>query len=161
MKALAMQPQVLCLPTTAKRYSMFVTNSKQCVPTRCGGIGSAAIQIGVASSSFPNDNEANLQPASTVLRFRFSGPLQPECIYDFDVSKGSLSFRKQDRAISWFNPNQYTVDRRYAIASDGETVPITIVYRKDLRRAAGNPVLIMGYGAYGSSHAVNLHAVCC
>ena len=107
--------------------------------------------IGVASSSFTNDNEANLQSASTVLRFRFSGPLQPECVYDFDVSNGSLSLRKQDRAFSWFNPNQYMVDRRYAMASDGETVPITIVYRKDLRRAAGNPVLIMGYGAYGSS----------
>jgi oligopeptidase B len=84
-------------------------------------------EIGVASSSFPNDNEANLQPASTVLRFRFSGPLQPECIYDFDVSNGSLSLRKQDRAISWFNRDQYMVDRRYAMASDGETVPITIV----------------------------------
>jgi oligopeptidase B len=117
-------------------------------------------EIGVASSSFPNDNEANLQPASTVLRFRFSGPLQPECIYDFDVLNGSVSLRKQDRAISWFNPNQYVVDRRCAIASDGETVPITIVYRKDLRRAAGNPVLIMGYGAR-LKHAVNLYDVCC
>jgi oligopeptidase B len=108
-------------------------------------------EIGVPSSSFPNDNEANLQPASTVLRFRFSGPLQPECIYDFDVSNGSLSLRKWDRAISWFNRNQYMVDRRYAMASDGETVPIAIVYRKDLRRTAGNPILIMGYGAYGLS----------
>ena len=107
--------------------------------------------IGVASISFPSDNEANLQPSSTVLRFRFSGPLQPECIYDFDVSDGTLSLRKQDRAISWFNRNQYRIDRRYAMAPDGETVPITIVYRKDLRRTAGNPVLIMGYGAYGSS----------
>ena len=108
-------------------------------------------EIGVASSSFPNDNEADLQPASTVLRFRFSGPLQPECVYDFDVSNGSFSLRKQDRAISWFNRDQYMVDRRYAMASDGETVPITIVYRKDLRHTAGNPILIMGYGAYGLS----------
>jgi oligopeptidase B len=34
--------------------------------------------IGVASSSFENDDEANLEAATTVLRFRFSGPLQPE-----------------------------------------------------------------------------------
>ena len=46
--------------------------------------------IGVASSSFENDNEANLEPAATVLRFRFSGPLQPECIYDLDVTTGAL-----------------------------------------------------------------------
>jgi oligopeptidase B len=107
--------------------------------------------IGVASSSLANDNEANLEPAATVLRFRFSGPLQPECIYDFDVTTGALSLRKQDPANSWFDPNQYALDRLYAIAPDGESVPITIVYRKDLRRLAGNPALIVGYGAYGLS----------
>ena len=36
-------------------------------------------------------------------------------------------------------------------ATDGESVPITIVYRKDLRRLGGNPALIVGYGAYGLS----------
>ncbi len=107
--------------------------------------------IGVASSSFENDNEANLEPAATVLRFRFSGPLQPECIYDLDVTTGALSLRKQDPASSWFDRNQYAVDRLYAVAPDGESVPITIVYRKDLRRLAGNPALIVGYGAYGLS----------
>ncbi len=107
--------------------------------------------IGVASIYFENDSEANLEPTATLLRFRFSGPLEPESIYDFDVSSRALKLRKQDRAIRWFNRNQYAVDRRYAMAPDGDTVPITIVYRKDLRRTAGNPVLIMGYGAYGSS----------
>ena len=116
--------------------------------------------IGVASSTFENDNEANLEPAATVLRFNFSGPLQPECIYDFDVTTGALSLRKQDPASSWFDRNQYAVDRRYAIASDGESVPITIVYRKEMRRPGGNPTLIVGYGAYGLSLPCNLYAVC-
>jgi oligopeptidase B len=104
--------------------------------------------IGVASSSF-DDDEANLEAATTLLRFRFSGPLQPECIYDFDVSSGTLTPRKQDPANRWLDRNRYAVDRLYAIASDGEAVPITIVYRKDLRRLGGNPALIVGYGAYG------------
>ena len=91
-----------------------------------------------------------VEPTATLLRFRFSGPLEPESIYDFDVSSRALRLRKQDRAVGWLNRDQYTVDRRYAREPDGETVPITIVYRKDLRRT-GNPVLIVGYGAYGSS----------
>jgi oligopeptidase B len=107
--------------------------------------------IGVASSSFENDDQANLESATTVLRFRFSGPLQPECIYDFDVSSKSLSVRKEDPAIRWLNRNGYAVDRLYAIASDGEAVPITTLYRTDLRRRGGNPALIVGYGAYGLS----------
>jgi oligopeptidase B len=107
--------------------------------------------IGVASSSFENDDEANLDAATTVLRFRFSGPLQPECIHDFDVSSRSLTLRKQDPANHWLDRNRYAVDRLYTTAPDGESVPITIVYRKDLRRLGGNPALIVGYGAYGLS----------
>ena len=107
--------------------------------------------IGVASSSFENDDEANLEAGTTVLRFRFSGPLQPECIYDFDVSGSTLTARKQDPANRWLDRKRYAVDRLYAIASDGEAIPITIMYRKDLRRGGGNPAFIVGYGAYGLS----------
>jgi oligopeptidase B len=107
--------------------------------------------IGVATSSFENDNEANLEGAATVLRFRFSGPLQPECIYDFDVATRSLSIRKEDSANRWLDRNRYAVDRLYATASDGEAIPLTIVYRKNLRLPGGNPAVIVGYGAYGLS----------
>ncbi len=110
--------------------------------------------IGVASSSFVDDNEANLDPAANVLRFHFSSPVKPQCVYDFDVTTGALTLRKQDQASRWFDPNRYVLDQLSAPALDGERVPITIVYRKDMRRAEGNPTLIVGYGAYGlSSHA--------
>ncbi|HEV2714599.1 MAG TPA: S9 family peptidase [Terriglobales bacterium] len=107
--------------------------------------------IGVASSSFVDDNEANLDPAAKVLRFHFSSPLQPQCVYDFDVTTGALTLRKQDQASRWFDPNFYVLDQLSATAPDGERVPITIVYRKDMRRPEGNPILIVGYGAYGLS----------
>ena len=107
--------------------------------------------IGVASSSFADDNEANLDPAATVLRFRFSGPVQPECIYDFDVRTGALIMRKEDPARHWFDRDQYEVDCLSATAPDGERIPITIVYHKAMRRLGGNPTLIVGYGAYGLS----------
>jgi oligopeptidase B len=107
--------------------------------------------IGVASSSFPNDNEANLEPDATVLRFHFSGPLQPQSIYDFDLATAALTLRKDDPASRWFDRIHYAVDRVHASAPDGENVPITIIYRKDLRRRAGNPTLIVAYGAYGLS----------
>lgn len=107
--------------------------------------------IGVASTSFINDNEANLDPAATVLRFHFSSPLQPQCVYDFDVTTSTLSLRKQDSAGRWFDQHCYALDQLNATAPDGEQVPITIVYRKEMRHAEGNPTLIVGYGAYGLS----------
>jgi oligopeptidase B len=110
--------------------------------------------IGVASTSFVDDNEANLDPAAKVLRFHFSSPVKPQCVYDFDVTTGALTLRKQDQASRWFDPNRYVLDQLSATAPDGERVPMTIVYRKDMRGPGGNPTLIVGYGAYGLS----LHA---
>jgi oligopeptidase B len=107
--------------------------------------------IGVASSSFVDENEANLDPAANVLRFHFSSPLEPQCVYDFDVTTGALILRKQDPANRWFDRHRYVLDQLSATALDGERVPITIVYRKDKRRPGGNPTLIVGYGAYGLS----------
>jgi oligopeptidase B len=109
-----------------------------------------SVAIGVASSVF-EDNQANLDPASTALRFNFSNPLQPPSIYDFDVATGALSLRKQDPASRWFDPHRYVLDQLSATAPDGERVPITIVYRKGMQRLGGNPTLIVGYGAYGLS----------
>jgi oligopeptidase B len=107
--------------------------------------------IGVASSYFMDDNEANLDPAAKVLRFHFSNPLQPQSVYDFDVTTGAPALRKQDPVSRWFDPDRYVLDQLSATAPDGELVPITLVYRKDMRRPGGNPTLIVGYGAYGLS----------
>jgi oligopeptidase B len=105
--------------------------------------------IGVASIG--DDNEGNLDPAATALRFHFSNPLEPQRVYDFDVTSGALTLRKQDPASRWFDRHRYVLDQLSATAPDGERVPITIVYREDMRRPAGNPTLIVGYGAYGLS----------
>ena len=113
--------------------------------------------IGVASSSFENDDQANLEFATTVMRFRFSGPLQPEYVYDFDMSSWTLRVRKKS-AIRRLDRDGYAVDRLYAIASDGEAVPITIVYRTDLRRRGGNPALIWVWRVR-LKHAADFYAV--
>jgi oligopeptidase B len=107
--------------------------------------------IGVASTSFVDDNEANLDPAAKVLRFHFSSPVEPQCVYDFDVTTGALTLRKQDQASRWFDRDRYVLDQLSASAPDGERVPITIVYRNDMHQTGGNPTLIVGYGAYGLS----------
>ena len=107
-----------------------------------------------------DDNEANLDPAAKVLRFHFSSPLQPQCVYDFDVTTGALTLRKQDPASRWFDRHRYVLDQLSATAPDGERVPITIVYRKDMRPPGGNPTLIVGYGAYGLSSRATFTRLC-
>jgi oligopeptidase B len=110
-----------------------------------------ASEIGVASTFFFGGTGGNRVPSSTVLRFRFTAPLQPQSIYDFDMASGALTLRKQDPATKWFKPEPYGLARIFAAAPDGERVPVTIVYRKDMRRPGGNPTLVVGYGSYGIS----------
>jgi oligopeptidase B len=108
--------------------------------------------IGVATTDFVFGRfGGNRDPASHVLRLRYSAPLVPERTYDFDMATGALTLRKQDAAARWFRPDAYAVERIEATAADGENIPVTVVYRKDLRRPGGNPTLVLGYGAYGFS----------
>jgi oligopeptidase B len=108
-------------------------------------------EIGVASTFFFGGTGGNRVPSSNVLRFRFTGPLQPQSIYDFDMASGALTLRKQDPATKWFKPEPYALARIFATAPDGERIPVTVVYRKDMRRHGGNPALVVGYGSYGIS----------
>lgn len=108
--------------------------------------------IGVATTDFFYGGfGGNRDAASHVLRLRFSAPLHPESTYDFDMTTGVLTLRKEDPAMRWFDPKKYVAQRINATAPDGEEVPVTLVYRKDLRQPGGNPALLYGYGAYGIS----------
>jgi len=94
---------------------------------------------------------SNRDPSATTLRLRFSAPALPITAYDFDTQTGELSLRKKSWAWAWCDPQAYEVKRIVASTPDGESIPITFMYRKELLRAGGNPTLVTGYGAYGLS----------
>src|SRR5262249_9677196 len=50
-----------------------------------------------------------------------------------------------------YDPSKYTSERIFATASDGVKVPISLVYRKDVKPRAVNPLWLYAYGSYGSS----------
>jgi oligopeptidase B len=101
-------------------------------------------------TDFPQ-REANRDPSATALRLRFSAPSLPITAYDFDTRSGELSLRKKSWAWDWCDPQAYEVNRIVASAPDGESIPVTLIYRKGLLRPGGNPTLVTGYGAYGLS----------
>ncbi len=97
------------------------------------------------------DPQLNHDPSSRRLQFVFEGPTDPKAVYEFDLDRGEVRCVAQCPAAERFPRGRYTVTRVHARAGDGALVPVTLVYRPDLRRAGGNPALITGYGAYGSS----------
>jgi oligopeptidase B len=106
--------------------------------------------IGVGSMGGFSD-AVNLDPSLKTVRLGFTSPTTPERIYDYDVDKGTLTLLREDPAVRWFKPEPYEVMRVAASTPDGESVPVTVVFRKDKRLPEGNPTLLLGYGSYGLS----------
>ena len=89
--------------------------------------------------------------ASGTLRFVYSSLTTPDSTFDYDLSSGERLLRKRQPVPGGYEPSDYTTERTWATSHDGTRVPISLVYRNDRRRAAGNPTLLYGYGSYGIS----------
>jgi oligopeptidase B len=89
-----------------------------------------------------------------VFRYRYQSFVTPESVYDYDMNARTAKLLKRTEVLGGFDPSQYTSERIFATAPDGVRVPISLVYRKGLRRDAKAPLLLYGYGAYGASQPV-------
>jgi oligopeptidase B len=61
------------------------------------------------------------------------------------------TLRKRQEVPSGHNAADYVTRRVYAPAPDGETVPVSILYRRDTPLDGSAPLFLYGYGAYGIS----------
>lgn len=77
-------------------------------------------------------------------------PASPPRWMDICFASGECSVVGQER-LRGFDPADYLVERLHAQAEDGETVPITVLSRRDMRADTPWPMLLTGYGAYGIS----------
>jgi oligopeptidase B len=58
---------------------------------------------------------------------------------------------KEQEVLGEFDKKNYVTERVYATARDGVKVPVSIVYRKETKKDGNSPLLLYGYGSYGSS----------
>ena len=86
-----------------------------------------------------------------ILRFSYSSLVTPTSTYDYNMNSGQRSLLKQDEVVGGYDSDKYTSKRMYAAARDGNSVPISIVYRKDLKEEEAQNLLLYGYGAYGNT----------
>ena len=104
----------------------------------------------VYSSSLLGNPEYDV---STV-RYSYTSLNRPTTLYEYNVEDESTAKLKEQEVPSGFNPDDYTVERLWATASDGVEVPMAIVYKKGLKRDGSNPALLYSYGSYGMSSDV-------
>ncbi len=88
---------------------------------------------------------------TTVLRYEYTSMKTPVSIYDYNMVTHERTLLKQEEVLGGFDPSNYVTERLYATAPDGAEVPLSLVYRKGIRRDGQNPLLLYGYGSYGAS----------
>jgi oligopeptidase B len=89
--------------------------------------------------------------SKNVLRFFYTSLISPNRVYDYNMGKRELRIAKQYEVVGEFDSSNYTTERITAVAPDNTNVYISLVYRKGITRDSSSPLLLYGYGSYGSS----------
>lgn len=92
----------------------------------------------------------NPQADSEELRFGYTSMTTPSSTYQWNMQTKEKQLLKQQE-VKGFKHDLYESERIWVKAQDGVEVPVSLVYRKDLLKKGENPILIYGYGSYGSS----------
>ena len=94
---------------------------------------------------------AGFEYDTTTLRFTYSSMTTPAQVFDYDMESRERVLRKTQEVPSGHDPSLYVTRRIMAPAKDGETVPVSLLYRKTTPLDGTAPLLLYGYGAYGMS----------
>ncbi|MGB3256673.1 MAG: S9 family peptidase [Ornithinimicrobium sp.] len=91
---------------------------------------------------------SNPEYASRDLQVRVESMVTPASIYDLDVRTAELSLVKRNVVPGGYEPDNYRQYRLWATASDGASIPISVVARADIEPDGTAAGLLYGYGAY-------------
>src|SRR5262249_51990940 len=81
------------------------------------------------------------------LRFTYQSFVTPISVYDYHIRTGEKTLLKRIEVLGGYDPSLYQSERLHAKAADGTAIPISIAYRKGLRRDGSSPMLLIGYGS--------------
>jgi oligopeptidase B len=85
------------------------------------------------------------------VRFTYTSLVTPSSVYEYNLNTKERKLLKRTEVLGGYDPEQYTSERITATASDGTKVPISLVYKKGLKKGGSAPMLLYGYGSYGST----------
>src|SRR5574341_922481 len=97
------------------------------------------------------ETETNPDFSTSTLRFTYSSLVTPSSVIDYHMDTGLWELKKREEISSGYDPSQYISERIYATAPDGKQVPVSLVYKKGLKKDGNNPTLLYGYGSYGAA----------
>ena len=107
----------------------------------------------------PFDNETysaytstNIDFDTDMLRYGYTSLTTPNSTIDFNMLTKEKKVMKEQEVLGGnFDKNNYTSERIWATATDGTKIPISLVYKKGVKKNGENALLQYAYGSYGST----------
>lgn len=89
---------------------------------------------------------------SDVMRYGFNSLTSPSSIIDYNFTTKKSKIMKEQAVLGGkFKKDNYESKRIWATARDGVKIPISLVYKKEIKLDGTNPLLQYAYGSYGST----------
>jgi len=104
--------------------------------------------------SFPEQvyaasGSVNAEFNTELFRFNYQSFTTSSSVFDYNMRTRQSEKKKQTKVLGGYNASDYQSERIFATAKDGTKIPISLVYKKGIKRDGTNPVLLYGYGSYG------------
>jgi oligopeptidase B len=112
--------------------------------------GEGEYYLPFGSETYNAFTTTNVDFDTAILRYSYQSLATPSSIIDFNMKTKEKEVKKEQQVLGGkFDKNNYVEERIWATATDGTKVPISMVYRKDLKKDGSNPLLLYAYGSYG------------
>jgi oligopeptidase B len=85
------------------------------------------------------------------IQVSYTSFVTPASVYRYSPATRKRTLLKQTQVPGGFESASYESERIEAAAPDGTKVPMSIVYRKGLKKDGKAPIFLYGYGSYGAS----------
>jgi oligopeptidase B len=106
-------------------------------------------RVEAAETAFDIGLGNNPEDDSASVRITYSSPVTPPTEYEYDMATGARKLLKRTEVPGGYDPSAYQVERTWATSPDGTRVPISLLYKKGLKRDGTAGCMLYGYGSYG------------
>ncbi|MGL4581395.1 MAG: S9 family peptidase [Flavobacterium sp.] len=103
------------------------------------------------SETYNAYTSTNLDFDTEILRYGYQSMNTPSSVIDFNMRTREKEVKKEQEVLGTFDKNDYIEERIWATAKDGVKVPMSIIYKKGMKKDGTNPFLQYAYGSYGYS----------
>ncbi len=97
------------------------------------------------------DGSVNAEMDAQGFRFVYSSLTTPKSVLEYNFATGKNTVLKETEIPGGYDKTLYETRRVFAIAPDGVKIPVSMVYRKGLKKDGSHPALLYAYGSYGFS----------